>query len=188
MVCVDFDGVLVDFLGALKRSLAKKGLNYIIENTETYDFDGEIGVSKSDIYKEMHKPDMYNDIEFFEGAFEALNELKSYETVKPYTGSVNNKKIADIRNNLIKKLDLDGRAYVNSSKPIIKDANAIFEDDLDKLIEYIENDYKGFLFLIKHSYNNFNKDTIQYKDKIIVCNNFVDAVDKYKKLKGHESL
>ena len=179
MVYCDFDGVLLDFCGALHDSLKKRGVNYIVENTETYDFRGKSGVPRQEIFNEMYNVTMYHNLKFFDGALEALEKLKAYTEVYSYTGSVNHPEIVEIRNKLIKKLELKGTAYVGVSKPILLDSDAVFEDELNKLIEYAKNDYKGKLFLIKHTYNNFSDENIMYSNQIIVCNNFAEAVDRY---------
>ena len=178
MVLVDFDGVLVNFCLALKESLAKRGINYIIENTETYTFCGDIGCSRDEIYEEMHNPQMYDNMQVYDMALDGLNKLWRYDKVVAYTGCVNHPVVRSKRQKLINDFGLSGHVYVGG-KPVILESDAVFEDELEKLVQFKKLGYDGYLCLIDHTYNRNKDDRKLCGSKLIIGNDFYDAVCKY---------
>ena len=48
-VLLDFDGVIVDMLGSLQRTLSAEGISFNPEGVETYDFHGSIGCDRQKV-------------------------------------------------------------------------------------------------------------------------------------------
>lgn len=185
---LDFDGVILDFPNALKDYLATKCINFKPENIESYNFNGDIGCTKKVVYEAINDAKLYSYLDFYEGAYLALEKLKSFVKVVAYTSVSSADGLSNLRNALISGLDLEGFAYIGGHNKKIEaisdydnaDVDAVFEDCLETLEAWCSKPNVK-LFLIKQTYNcktDENKSSPLW-DRVVICENFVDAVDKY---------
>ena len=176
-VCVDCDGVLLNMLEAIKEYLEKRGKPFYPNNVIRYNFEGDIGCKKSDVFNSLYDIELYKTQELYSNAMLALNKLfYSSIDVRAYTSSVNVKSIINY------KACMFNRKYMMSR---IKEADALFDDCLGVHKDWIDAGYKGTLYLIDAPYNSekHNKD-FPYFNRVIRCKDFNDAVNKYvEKLK-----
>ena len=199
MVCVDFDGTLLDFGGAIKNYLAKDGITFYPENVKYYDYsNSDIGCNRELLYKAFYTDEFYEYLKLYEGVIDAIELLKTVEDVHAYTGAVNMESVYNRRLNLIRKLGLKGKPYTappvehyialtepclkgGDTKPVIKEANAVFDDCVGVLYNWYMNGSDAKLYLIDAPYNQEESDTEGIIDwsKIIRCSSFSDAVNKY---------
>ena len=183
-VLCDFDGVILDLCGAVKKLLAKRGIEFKPENVIKYNFSGDIGCSRADVFSTFKGFDLYKIQRPYEGAIEALCRLRNYVLVDGWTSVASNeKKQIEYRSFLVEHYCDGGCAYVGE-KPIIVDKpiDAVFEDCLENLERW--SNVEGVkLFLIDQPYNQevHNPEYSSLFPKLIRCENFADAVDKYIK-------
>ena len=180
-VCVDVDGTLLDFQGALKSYFSDKGIDYKSEKVTSYNFDGKIGCKKKDVYAAINETEFYKHLKEFNNAITALDKLQDAEvTTLAYTASVVNSEIYKKKCCFINRHHMPGIPYIGK-KPVIKDAAALFDDCLEIHKEWIEQGYEGKLYLIDAPYNREcnNKNIDIQWEKIIRCDSFADAVNDF---------
>lgn len=181
VVCVDFDGVLLDFCKALSDALLEHGYNLDPQGVIDYNFKYDIGFPRKIVFETMKQARMYLLEEPYEGAIEALDLLKKYTIVKPYTGCVDKPEAITIRQELINSFGLKGKPYVDCDKPVYFQADALFEDNLLVIKDWQMANSKAKIFLINQPYNQQTSDNSKSLDWscIVRCKNFADAVNKY---------
>lgn len=182
-VCLDIDGVVLNLLEGLKIYLSKKGITFYPENVITYNFGGDIGCDKKVIYKAFSDVNFYSNLEFFDGAVEAIKKLRSKVIIQTYTTVSDIPEIYALRENLCKSLGLVGLPFTKN-KPVINDIDAVFDDCLSVHKDWIENNSSAKLYLIDASYNQKvkeNESSFHYWADITRCKNLNEAVDLYLK-------
>lgn len=186
-VLVDLDGVMVDMCGAVKEFLNRRGKDLIIENITKYNFSGDIGCDRSDVFEALNRVETFQLAKYYEGAVDALKRLQTVANTTAYTGVPASLFIIAHRNQQIRELHLNGEAlfgkkgFTTGSKGVVEGSwDAVFEDSLDTLKAW-ENEHDVKLFLINHSYNSElnNPEYSSLWERVIRCENFADAVDKY---------
>lgn len=166
-VLVDLDGVVVDMLSAIKKFIP----SFKPENVTSYSFDGDIGCDKKEVFDLMKSHEVFEAQGYYEGALEAMQSLKKYVKVVPYTLLPVNAYIAMARERQLRELGLPVSVYFGKkSSPAGYDA--VFEDNYSQLIQF---DDSTKLFMINHTYNMAE----DCRGRIIRCENFPDAVKKY---------
>lgn len=180
-VCVDCDGVLIDFCGGIKQYLNDKNIEFKPECVTSYSFKGNIGCDRSEIFKAMNDEELYTYLQPYDNIETSLLLLACNDIeTKAYTGSVDLPKAIEIRRKFINKYNLNSGDIYIGNKPVVLEADALFDDCLAVHKEWIEAGYDGKLFLIDHTYNNEeNNPDFPYFDKVIRCKDFEDAVEKY---------
>ena len=199
MVCVDFDGTILNFNDCLKNFLAKDNVTFRPEKVKFYDYSNEgIGCSKETIYNAFSQKEFYDNLDFFEGAFKSLEALRSFDDVYAYTGAVDNDVIVNKRKSLIKRLKLKGYPYLCTEKnqklemdipyyrggvhkPVILEADALFEDCVGVIYNWQKRGATAEYYLIDAPYNQEEDDTEHLIDwtKVTRCRTFFEAVDIY---------
>lgn len=181
-VLLDFDGVVYDMLDALKTVLAKQNIQFNPQNMTSYNFDGDIGCNKQDIYKQFSNVAVFKAQRMYPLAETAVYMLKSIVNVEAYTGTSKNELIIKERQRQIDKLGVVGTpltyedASIGNKKALIG-YDALFEDSVQTMKNWFDTDTK--LFLIKHNYNI--EEALKYKDRLIICEDLFDAVSRYAK-------
>lgn len=175
-VLVDIDGVIVNLMEGLRQVLSEKGITFNIEGIDTYNFKGNIGCDRSEVFAAMEDVRTFEKSPMYEGALEALEKLKTITIVEAYT-KVSNSEIYNHRNEFIKNYGLTGMPYIGD-KPIIDNVSSVFEDCQSNLEKWIDTD--ADLYLI--DYHNYNKNiSNKLANRIIYCKSFSEAVDKFIK-------
>ena len=189
-VCMDVDGVILDWNGALEKYLATKGINFDKSKMTIYSYTGNIGCTKKEIYKAIE------DIEFldilyknpYEGALEALNKLcKSHSVyINAYTASSDKEDFYMRRVNFCEELGMDGMVYPSHNhtgvKPVLPNIHALFEDNLTVIRKWLEEEPNTIIYMIDQPYNRPSEfvrvpDSPQLKR----CTSLVEAVDMFLK-------
>ena len=181
VVALDIDNVVIDFSARIQEYLAKQGITFKPEKVERYDFTGEIGCSKEDVYNSFHNVDFYDDLPYTEGAKEAIQKLKDNNIeVVGYTGAVNVSEIVESRSKLLRDLGLSGSVYIGE-KPVLNDFDALFEDSLEVIVRWQKAKSKTKLYLINKPYNqvSFNEHIGIDWSKLQRVDNLLSAVDNF---------
>ena len=177
---VDIDGTIVNMIGALQKYLSRDGKNFKPENVLTYDFNGDIGVSKSDVFSAFKDPDLYKFQSLYQGVVASLDDLKRYCRVIAYTSMPDINNLQHKRKELCDWLSFDSVLIYEGEKPVIEGIDVLFDDNLkvheDWLISTNTRQY-----LISQTYNQKTTDNIGSSvwEKVIRAENFSDAVVDY---------
>lgn len=182
-VCVDVDGVLVNFNDALSKHLKhSRGIDFDPAGCIDYNYTYEgLGFDRKVIYECFKEPKLYDYLEHIDGVVPALKKLQGFIKTKAYTGSVDIDEISERRKNLCDSLGLFGEPYTKGRKPTDLGAVALFDDCLGVHKQWIEDGSKALLFLIDAPYNqktDANEKSLDWT-RIIRCKNFEDAVEKF---------
>lgn len=174
-VLVDMDGVCLDLLSALKQNLP----DFIPENVDTYDFQGDIGVDRKEVYCMLSRLVLFNAEKPYDGAKDACRRLIEVADAYAYTLVPPNPMIITTRNMQIAELGLLGSASV-AKKEVCDGYCAIFEDNVDVLLDFAKRDDKMLLYLVKHRYNRpeLYDSSVPY-ERFICCDSFSDCVDDF---------
>ena len=180
-VCIDCDGVLIDFCGGIKQYLNDKNIEFNPENLISYSFKGDIGCDRSEVFKAIKDENLYPYLKAYSDVSTGLLMLTCNDIeTRAYTGSIDNQKALALRNDFIRKFNLDSGSIYIGKKPVILEADALFDDNLDVHKDWIEAGYTGKLYLIDHNYNSEkNNPDYPYFDRLIRCENFNNAVERY---------
>ena len=170
-VLLDFDGVIVDMLGSLQRTLSAEGISFNPEGVETYDFHGSIGCDRQKVYDCLDHRAVYAGAQFYNGVEDSLEKLKNHAEVYCYSSVVPNPFVMLVRQHLIKDIGIKGDLYVGE-KPVLDGYDALFED----CPEVVER-YRGRtdVYLIDHTYNK----NVQTGNGIERFSTFVEAVESF---------
>lgn len=182
-VCLDIDGVVLNLLEGLKIYLSKQNITFYPENVITYNFGGNIGCSKGVIYNAFQDIDFYRNIPFINGSVEAIDRLKQKVIVQAYTTVVDIPEIYQLRSSLCKELGLEGVPYLGN-KPVVSDADAVFDDCLGVHKDWIKDNSSAKQYLIDAPYNQKIKEnelSFPHWNNVIRCKNLSEAVDLYLK-------
>jgi 5'(3')-deoxyribonucleotidase len=179
-VCVDVDSVILNFYEALRRRLADKGITFYPERSIDYSFNGDIGCPKDAIFATFNEPQLYEYLQFLDGAEEAIALLHKHCNVHSYTASVPHEEIYNKRVHFVESLGMVPNVYVGK-KPVIYDADALFDDCLDVHRAWIEGNSTAKLYLINAYSNQVRPENADDPiwDKVIRCDSLLDAVKKY---------
>ena len=179
-VYIDIDGVLYDLCGAIKVVLASRGITFYPENVSSWNFDGDIGCKKADVYSTFKDKSIYAGKHLYDGVVDSLQRLRNagYRTVG-YSSCVDNIDIFELRKKLFNVLGLEGEPHMSDgsgSKPYIDDEDcvAIFDDCIGIHEMWLSNNFKGYQYLISQPY------TKEYNNpSLIKVASFNDAVDDF---------
>lgn len=180
-VCIDIDGVILNMLDSIKDYLNEKGITFIPKNVVKYNFSGDIGCSRDYVFEALSNPKVFKQQKPYKGVLDSIIKLqRSHIQTNAYT-TVSSNDIYKIRKDFCNQLNLSGDVYIGD-KPVLLEADALFDDCLDEHKKWIEAGYTGKLYLIDAPYNQeyYNKDFL-YFDKVIRCLDFNDAVSRYLK-------
>lgn len=161
-VLMDFDGVLLDSIGTLASLIP----GFRPDRVETYSFQGDIGVSREEVFKTLYSKRYYESVKPYAEAQDALDTLRGAGvTVLPYTEVPPNPILMTIRNRTIAEMGLKGSVYIQTKqgKPLVDDIMAVFEDCPDNLERWQGRD-GVLLYLIDHTYNRETDSYIRCKD------------------------
>ena len=177
---VDIDGTIVNTCGALKTYLAQFGKNFKPENVITYNFDGDIGVSKSDIFSAFKEPDLYKYLTLYDGVVSSLDELKKYCRVIAYTSMPDINNLQHKRKELCEWLGFDSVLIYDNNKPVLSGINVLFDDCLDVHDSWASCSNTR-QYLINQTYNQKINNVYRSSlwEKVIRVENFSDAVTDY---------
>lgn len=182
LVCVDIDGVVLNFLFGLERYLGLKGYYYSAESQKTYAFTREsLGYDPSVVYDAFKEPSLYSLCPLYDGVSEAARVLTGACQVQAYTSVVDIPEIKDMRRKLCHSLGFGYVEYVYRDKPVVFEADALFEDDLSIIKKWIDAGSNAKIYLIDHTYNQPDSKSlydIMWR-RVIRCNSFKEAVEKY---------
>lgn len=160
-VLVDVDGVIVNILDGIRMRAYHDGLTFIPSNVSSYSFDGDCGIPKKIIFRYLSENKTFEMAPMYSKVCDALTLLGRVYTPVAYTSVPDHCKQS--RDDLLTRLGFKEKLIYNGSKPYISDACALIEDNPSALEQFIEEGFKGYLFLIDHTYNrNFNVS--QYKN------------------------
>lgn len=173
---VDIDGVLLDLIGSVKEILDSKGIDFFPEKIESYNFNGDIGCKKSEIYKCLNDVETFKSAKFYSGALDALEKLSSKYTVKPFTKSSSKSELINERMSLLNLLELEQIVFVgNKLTPLSNENDVMFEDCYENIVKCINDGFRGRIYLINHPWNK-NCDISGYSN-VIRSDSFSDAVN-----------
>lgn len=180
-VCVDIDGTVLDFHEGLRIRLAELGHTFIPENCVDYGFNGNIGCDKSIIFDLFTDEELYHRLPFLKDAKDAVKLLlEECDAVYGYTASVKHEAIFREREAFVKELGMIPDVYVER-KPVIVDADALFDDCLGVHRCWANANSNAKLYLINQYHNQMteeNRDDPIWK-RVIRCDSLMDAVKKY---------
>lgn len=195
-ICIDCDGVILDTNAALINYLNKRHISYNPQNLIRYDFTGDIGCDKEYCFKAFNESNFWK-----EELKHPLVDLKKIvnklnnEGIVPFIYTLlDNKEAIKIRTQFLLDNNIDYFSIYDNKKPVIKEAEALFEDCLDNIKTWFDNGYTGPVYLINHNYNQeeYNND-FPYFDKVIRVNNleegieiFINNRNKQKIIEEHE--
>lgn len=183
-VLVDLDGVLVDFLSSVKSYLNKSDKDLIIENITRYNFKGDIGCERADVFEAMGRFEVFRNAGYYAGALASLERLQDVSDTYGYTLIPSNLFIMGHRTKQLFDLGLSGEpllANKDGRKGVVSgDWDAVFDDSIEVLQDWLDVPNVK-LFLIDHTYNrevNYPECSSVFK-RVIRCKDFNEAVDKY---------
>lgn len=165
---MDCEGVLLDMLGAIKQLLP----SFKPENVESYDFSGDIGVSRQEVFDVIASPEVYEVEEPYPGVEDALNRLRTVTHCEAYTVVHDDDRIFRRRVDQLKALGLEGHIFSSDAeeKEKLEGYDVLFEDS-PKVVEKYK-DAGMCIFLIDHTYNQDVPES-----DVIRCKDFPEAVD-----------
>ena len=177
IVCVDFDGTMLQFCKALEEEMLEKyGIKIDIVNQSSYTWKELDEHTRGRLFNEIgNNVNLYRRIEFFNGAKESLERLKRVADVRAYTGSAKKAEIYNIRQELIHSLGLNENPIVGR-KPTKMKAFALIDDCMGVHRQWIADGSKAHLMLIDSEHNR--RLSIEEESRINRCRDFNDAVDK----------
>lgn len=182
IVCVDFDGTVLDFHEGIRRRLAGDGITYYPHKVVDYNFKGDIGCTPEQIFKVMDDPALYGMLPFFENAEKALELLvASGDTVYGYTATVDNPDIEAGRIRLVESLHMTPKVFKGRKPPM--EADALFDDCLGVHRTWVNAGTTARLYLIDAPHNQMreeNKDDPIWRH-VVRFPNLYEAVKDYLK-------
>lgn len=182
-VLVDVDGTLLNLNEGARQVLGSKGIDFNYWNAKTYDLNGSIGCHKEDVYTAYKSVECYIKAPLYDGVLDGLDLLrKAGVEIHAYTACYSIEEIFNERVKLIKSLGMVGMPYIGGSKPILLGYDAVFDDHLDVVLNWVESDLTNTsVYLIEHSYNSYktNKIPDSSKRSINLATNFNDAVRRF---------
>ena len=156
-VCLDIDGVVLDFNKGLQDYLKQKGYDFKPEECTDYNYRNvKLDFDASIIYDAMKDINLYNCMTIKPRALEAIDLLKRHCKVYGYTASVDVPEIIDKRSRLLSDLGIDGRVIVGD-KPVIPNVDALFDDCLDVHRVWFKAKTKTKQYLINAPYNQLDE-------------------------------
>lgn len=180
LALIDIDGTIADTLDALKGYFEHCGEIFKPENVETYNFGGDIGIEKEQVYSALVDEELYERLKPYDGVLSAINRLKGYHKVVAYTSMPSWGTLQAKRLEFCKQFGFDDILIFSGTKPIIDDVAVLFDDCLE-VHELWSKEPQVRQYLINQSYNqeiNFEK-FCSLKDKLFRAKNFCKAVDDY---------
>ena len=176
---VDIDGVILNFQEGLRLVLKEKGITFNPAATRTYNYDGDVGCSKDEIFAEFRNPKLYKTAPFLERALDGLPFLNQFANTHAYTGSVDSPEVVTIREKLCNVLPFNeyslfvgehkGVKLPNKAKP-----NVVFDDCPAVINMWCSMDVPN-VYVIDAPYNRGCVD-----ERCIRMNDFYDAVVDYR--------
>ena len=143
-------------------------------------FDGEIGCDKQVIYDAFKDAELYRKLPFYDGAKKALSLLvERVDTVYGYTASVDSETIFNERKELVEKLGLIPKVFVDK-KPVM-DADALFDDCIGVHRCWVAANSKAKLYLINQNHNQVTDENRNDPiwDSVIRCDSLLEAVEMF---------
>lgn len=183
-VCLDMHGVVFDVLNALRAYIFAKDHKSLFNSSEVtdYDFHGDIGVSREDVFAALKDPTFYGQefLHTYAMADFAVKYLSKFFAVQVYTGDDGNPGITDIMQDRIKELGLTGEV-IHGRKPVIYDACALFDDNVAVHRQWFEAGYQGLQYLIDQPYNQPKRNERVWGKVIRVSSLFDGVIDLLKR-------
>lgn len=184
-VCVDVDGVILDWDGSVQKYLAEKGIEFHPEKMTSYQYHGDIGCDRKEIYKSFDDCRLYKILydNPYPGAIDAVRGLGRHVNMQMYTGSKNHPEFRALRQIFCEELGMTGTVCPiengKTFKAPVEGAYAVFEDCPSVIKLWIDGGYQAHIYMISHPYNqkeNLEDPSILEYENLTVCRNFEEAV------------
>ena len=181
-VCVDFHGVVFDMLGTLVWYLKeKRGVVLDPSSVTDYDFKCDLGFDRSLIFEAFQDTNLHSSMKMCPRADDALELLRTRCVPVAYTGVVDKPEIYAIYSRYISKLGMEGRP-MPYKKPVIYDANVLFDDYMDVHRKWYSAGFKGLQYLIDAPYNQQGSNIGPEWDAVIRVPSFhAGVVDMFRR-------
>lgn len=152
-VCIDLHGVAVDMLGALRLYLKEnRGVNFDPASVTDYDFQCDIGFDRKLIFEAFKDVELHKLVMPYRGAEDAIRILKAHCNVHAYSGVVDDPDVVALTATMIHNLGMLGKPLAYR-KPIIFDANVLFDDCPAVHRQWQKAGFKGLQYMVDHPYN-----------------------------------
>lgn len=206
VVLVDIDGTMVDIYENVRIRLAKKGIDFHPEGIKEYNFIGDIGCKRQDVFTVLYERETYENMPFYKDAEKALVALGMSCFVCAYTSSMNLPSIMQERKRLITNMPFDEIFYFpgREKNTVLSDAdkssmrNPRILDDAAFKVNAVFDDYPKIIRMWKDSAHCFvtkqpyNHNMPELEDGTAVCAGsfydnvkfFLDNIDYYRYPKG----
>lgn len=146
MFLLDIDGVCMNMLGALK----KRNPAFIPEGVIKYNFTGDIGIERAEVFRYLKEKKTFMLQEPYEGVKEDIAFLLSVcNDVRAYTSVPES--CVNIRFKQLVNLGLSVGLIYREDKPVVRGVDAILDDNPAELLKYADTD--SLLFLMDNYYN-----------------------------------
>lgn len=179
-ILVDLHGVVLDMQSALKGYFAVRGQQYHPENVISYDFDGDIGVEKSEIYKAFSDIALYDYIILYPDVEKAFALLRTRCTPQLYSTSVDDPLIMEKTLKDISSLGLSGNLVVGR-KTVVPDADVLFEDCAAIHRQWADYGFTGLQYIIDRPYNKPKESDVLLNNTIRVKSLYEGVLDMFQR-------
>ena len=167
-IVVDADGCLLNMLDALKS----RDERFIPKGVTDYGFKNEnYGIPRADVFKYIVEKETFEAQRPYKGAKEGVNQLMSLGTVVGWTSVPED--VVELRRHQLYKLGIRNFSIHSGTKPIIKDADVVIEDNPAELDRYKDTDC--IRFIIDRYYNRGYNDAIR-------CKNIMEVAQTLRKM------
>lgn len=175
---VDIDGTVNDICGAIKIYLAKQGKTFFPENITQYDFVGDIGVDRDEVFKALNTKEVYEIINLYDNAIKGINLLKEECKVIAYTKTP--KKFIRIREDMCRWMGFDDTFITPEEKYPHDNISVVFDDNLNVHERWLSKS-DTVQYLINQPYNQeiHNDYESSLWNKVIRVENFYEGVVHY---------
>ena len=183
MIYTDIDNVILDMSYAISEYSKQHGFTYNEQERKKYnEWDGT-GISREFVYNMYNDTTFYDMLYPYDGAFEALSELKALDTVVGYTCiHTQNSDVIAKRFQFLNRHFLKSDLGIRNKEPK-KDGTVLIEDDLEVIEKWLNANINALYYIIDKPYNrreNYTEFTPRFWDRIIRVNSITDVVSDLK--------
>ena len=174
IVYVDIDGTILQLNESIRKYLESKGIHFHPELQTSYDYTGNIGCNKNDIYACFSKLEIYKNAPLYYKAKEAIHILNKYADVYAWSHITPLPELKEERLKLCKQLSIKPLLFEfpKEDKKITDNVAAVFDDSPKNLEKWFNTNTD--LYLIRQPYNDN-----YHNRRIMKVYNLAEGVDKF---------
>ncbi len=181
----DMDGVVVNLLSGVKKTLKKNGIAFNPKGVITYNFmGGDYGCDRQMVFQALGMTETFAEAPFYEFKDETLKKFKDKFTVSAYTLVADPEK-ARIRLGQIQKIGFRGEPQIGAMKfipPVIgqlctQTQTFLIEDNPATIKDWLDLTPITQALLVDHPYNQEVPAETPYGNRLKRVKNFQDAME-----------